>query len=92
VIVEIADLGRWGAAHLLAEYDPEDDAIRVDARAVAAVAAALGPAEARRFVACAVAHESYHRAHPRATEADARRFARETTGGDADAYARLLRQ
>ncbi len=92
MIVAIVDLGAWGAASLLAEYDPEDDAIRVNARAVAAIRAALGPAEAGRFVACAVAHERFHRAHPEASEAEAREAARLATGGDARVYAQVLRR
>lgn len=86
------DLGTWGAASLLAEYDPEDGAIRVNARAVAAIRAALGPGEAERFVACAIAHERFHRAHPEASEGEAREAARLATGGDARVYARILRQ
>ncbi len=90
--VEIVDLGSWGAASLLAEYDPEDDAIRVNARAVAAIRAALGPEEAERFVVCAVAHERFHRAHPAASEGEARDAARLATGGDARLYAQVLRR
>ena len=76
--IEIADLGTWGGVKLLAEYDAEDDTIRVDARAVERVRAILGDAEAERFIACAVAHERYHRAYPQATEEDAHRFAAAT--------------
>ena len=89
--VEIVDLGAWGLVSLLAEYDPEGDAIRIDARAVAAIRAALGPDEALRFVACAIAHERHHRAHPAASETQARDAGRVATGADLDAYARILR-
>jgi hypothetical protein len=88
--IELADLGEWGAATLVAEYDPEDDAIRVNARAVARVRAALGDAEAERFVACAVAHERAHRADPRASEAEAHAFARAACGVDPRRYEALL--
>ena len=73
--VQIADLGDWGAVTLAAEYDAEKDVIRVNARAVARVRSTLGEAAADRFVACAVAHERFHRAHPDATEAQAHAFA-----------------
>jgi hypothetical protein len=89
--IEIADLGTWHGARLLAEYDPEDDAIRVDARAVECVRCALGDDEADRFVRCAVAHERYHREHPNAAEADAHAFARATCGVDPRRYEAVLR-
>jgi hypothetical protein len=89
--VAIADLGAWGAAWLAAEYDPEADAIRIDARAVALIATALGRAEAERFVACATAHERFHRAYPEATEAEARAHAAASSGADAERYERILR-
>jgi hypothetical protein len=91
VKIEIVPLGTWGAARLLAEYDPEDDAIRVDANAVERVRRALGDAEAARFVCCAVAHECWHRAHPGATEAQAHAFARTVSGADPHDYEVLLR-
>ena len=89
--VEIADLGRWGAASLVAEYDPSDDAIRVNVRAVAAIRAALGDGEAERFVTVAIAHERFHRDHPGATEAAAHAFARTTCDADPATYERILR-
>jgi hypothetical protein len=76
---------------LLAEYDAADDAIRVNARAVERVRATLGDAAATRFVACAVAHECYHREHPGCSEADAHRFAREVCGEDPGTFERALR-
>jgi hypothetical protein len=87
----VADLGVWvDRAFLIAEYDPEADAIRVNARAVDAILAALGEREAERFVACAAEHERFHREHPRATEAEARAHANAVTGGDAERFARAL--
>jgi hypothetical protein len=91
VKVEITSLGRWGGARLLAEYDPEDDAIRIDADAVERVRRALGDAEAARFVRYAVAHERYHREHPRATEAQAHAFARVVSGADPRDFEAVLR-
>jgi len=82
VTVEIADLGAWTGMMLVAEYDPEADAIRVNARAVARIRAALGAQEAARFVICAVAHERFHRSHPAAGEAEAHAYAEATSGVD----------
>jgi hypothetical protein len=89
--VAIVDFGE-GAARLLAEYDVQGDAIRVNARAVARVRAVLGAQEAERFVRYAVAHESCHRANRRASEEEAHAFARQTCGVDAAAYERALRR
>jgi len=91
VTVELADLGDWGTATLVAEYDPAADVIRVDARAVNVVRRELGEAEARRFVRVAVAHEAYHRADPHATEAQAHAAAQAAGGGDPRAYEAVLR-
>jgi len=89
--VEIVDLGTWGAAALFAEYDPEDDVIRVNARIVECMHAARGAAEAARFVACAIAHERYHRTYPSASEEGARRYAAAVSGLDSDCEQLLLR-
>lgn len=88
--VAIVDFGE-GAARLLAEYDPECDAIRVNARVVARIRAALGEAEAARFVWCALAHEVYHRAEPDASEDGAHAFVRRCCGADPRAYEAVLR-
>jgi hypothetical protein len=90
-IVEIVSLGTWATAALLAEYDCERDTIRVDANAVEAVRSALGDEEAARFVAFAVAHERFHRMHPRATEDAAHAHARAATGADARRYEAIVR-
>ena len=89
--IEIVDLGAWGAATLVSEYDPHDDAIRINARAVDAVRRALGDGEADRFTTVAIEHERYHRAFPRATEADAHAHAGRTTGIDPHRYDAILR-
>jgi hypothetical protein len=83
VTIEIADLGAWGSATLVSEYDAEEDAIRVNARAVARVRRALGDAAAASFVALAIAHERFHRAHPGASERDATVHAERATNVDA---------
>jgi hypothetical protein len=90
--IEIADLGAWhGGVRLLAEYDAEDDAIRVDAAAVDRIRSALGDAEAERFVRCAVAHERAHRERARISEDEAHAYARTATGVDPRYYEALLR-
>jgi hypothetical protein len=81
--IEFADLGSWGAATLVSEYDPDRDAIRVNARAVARVRRALGDAAAETFVALAIAHERFHRAHPHASESEAAAYAERATNVDA---------
>jgi Zn-dependent peptidase ImmA (M78 family) len=47
--IEIADLGDWGPARLIAEYDPDGPAIRVNARELSSI-----------NVERAIAHELYH--------------------------------
>ena len=70
--VDVVDFGDAAdAAGLVAEFDAEANAVRVNARAVARVRALLGAREAERFVVCAVAHERHHRADPQASEAAA---------------------
>jgi hypothetical protein len=86
----LADFGA-GAVRLLAEYDPEGDVVRVNARAVERVRAAKGEAEAARFVCCALAHEAFHRANRSASEAEAHAFARRCCGADPRAFEALLR-
>jgi hypothetical protein len=86
----LADLGR-GAGRLLAEYDAENDTIRVNASAVERVRAALGDEEARTFVRCALAHEAYHREYPGGSEDQARAFVRRSCGIDPSRYEALLR-
>jgi hypothetical protein len=90
VTVEVCDFGA-GCARLLAEYDAERDAVRVNRGAVEHVRRLRGEAEAARFVRCALAHELFHRAHPQASEADARAHACGASGGDPAFYEALLR-
>lgn len=89
--VEVVDLGDWGVAWLVAEYDPARDTIRVNARAVVTIREALGDSESKRFIAVAIAHERYHRDHVGASETRAHAFARETCGVDPTQYERVLR-
>ncbi|MFN2460428.1 MAG: hypothetical protein ABR591_07055 [Candidatus Velthaea sp.] len=88
--VEIEDLGDWGPAALVAEYDPCGRVIRINARAVAEFRAAHDgdAAELERFVDTAIAHEIYHH---REAAGDVRRL-RSRAGREAaaDAYARAL--
>jgi hypothetical protein len=89
--IEVCDLGDWGAASLLAEYDRACDAIRINARAVARVRATLGDAMAARFVECAVAHERFHRDNPEAGEREAHAHAHARCGIDPRAFESVLR-
>ena len=66
VAIELADLGDWGAATLVAEYDPAGPLIRLNLRALPAG----GAAALRAHVDAALAHELYH--HGEATGAIAR--------------------
>jgi hypothetical protein len=56
VAVRFAELGDWGDAELLSEYDPSVPEIRLNL----AVAARLASEELGEFVALAVGHELYH--------------------------------
>ena len=87
----VCDLGAWGAAALLAEYDAHDDAVRVNVRAVERVRAALGEAAAASFIACAVAHERFHREHPGAGEAAAHAAAYAACGEDPRSFEAAVR-
>jgi hypothetical protein len=49
VRVEVTDLGDWGSARLIAEYDPDGPVIRVNLRELPQVA-----------LESAIAHELYH--------------------------------
>jgi hypothetical protein len=54
--VRFTDLGDWGRAELLSEYDPEGPEIRINRR----VAARLSSGDLESFVALAIGHELYH--------------------------------
>lgn len=88
--IEVADLGAWAGATLIAEYDPPARMIRVNARAVAAYRQARdAPAASSAvttFVDLAIAHELYH--HREAIGESARLGSRAQREAAADAYAR----
>ena len=88
---ELADLGTWGGARLLAEFDPETSTFRIDASACARVRERLGQHAADGFVAYAFAHERFHVAHPGCSEDEAHAFARETTGVERASFESALR-
>ncbi len=56
IAIELADLGSWGDAVLVSEYDPDGPAIRINARAIPAGSSC----EVREHIDRAVAHELYH--------------------------------
>lgn len=56
VRIEFADLGDWGTATLVAEYDPHGPAIRLNLRALRAGS----ERDTRRAIDYAIAHELYH--------------------------------
>jgi hypothetical protein len=82
VTVEFADLGDWGGAALISEYEPSGPAIRINLRMLARCDASLKNA----LIDFAIAHELFHHRErigsvPRATNRRARERA-------ADAFAR----
>lgn len=89
--IAVCDLGDWGPASLLAEYDAGDDAIRVSARALERIRAVLGDRAAERFIACAVAHERFHREHPGGSEREAHAHAQASCGVDPGVFEAVLR-
>jgi hypothetical protein len=89
--IEIVDLGDSGRVLILAEYDAECDTIRVNARAVERVRLAAGAAQADAFVTCAIAHESFHRAHPDASEAAVHEHVRAVIGGEPRRFEAFVR-
>jgi hypothetical protein len=56
VRIEFADLGDWGTATVVAEYDPRGPLIRLNLRALRPD----GDPVARRAIDHAIAHELYH--------------------------------
>ena len=58
IAIELADLGSWGEATLVSEYDPDGPAIRINTRAIPAGSSC----EVREHIDRAVAHELYHHA------------------------------
>jgi len=77
VRLEVADLGEWGSARLIAEYDPDGPVIRLNAREMTGTDSAH-----------AIAHELYH--HREAIGEIPRRRDRAARERDADAFAAEL--
>ena len=56
VPIEVADLGDWGAATLVSEYDPDGPLIRINVRAIPSGSSC----DVREHIDRAIAHELYH--------------------------------
>jgi hypothetical protein len=91
VNVEIVPLPTWNGGLLAAEYDAATDRARINSVAVARVRARLGDNAAEAFVRCAIAHERFHRDHPRATEDQAHAHVRTTCDDDPQRFEAALR-
>jgi len=84
VHVELADLGDWSATNLIAEYDPDGPAIRINERTLPQGSSC----EVREAIDRAIAHELYH--HCEAIGEIARIADRNARERAADAFAALL--
>jgi hypothetical protein len=58
IAIELADLGSWGDATLVSEYDPAGPVIRINTRAIPAGSSC----DVRERIDRAVTHELYHHA------------------------------
>ncbi len=56
VAIELADLGDWGDAALVSEYDPDGPVIRINTREIPAGSSCV----AREHIDAAIAHELHH--------------------------------
>jgi hypothetical protein len=56
VAIELADLGDWGSATLVSEYDPDGPVIRINTRVLPAGSSCA----VREHIDAAIAHELYH--------------------------------
>lgn len=56
IAIELADLGDWGSATLVSEYDPAGPIIRINSRALPTGSSCA----VREHIDAAVAHELYH--------------------------------
>jgi hypothetical protein len=79
IAIELADLGAWGDATLVSEYDPAGPVIRINTRAIPPGSSC----DVREHIDRAVTHELYHHAEasseiPRVPE----RKARERAAGE----------
>jgi hypothetical protein len=89
--VRIADLGAWPLRPILAEYDPADRSIAVNARIVAALRREHGVAFARRFVTFAILHELHHHQNGSRDEKAAHSSARRHCGDRAMSFETAVR-
>jgi hypothetical protein len=80
-----------GESPLIAEFDAEEQTIRVNARVVERIRARFGETAARALVACAIAHERYHAEHPGCSEQAAHAFAFAQTHCDPHLFERMIR-
>jgi hypothetical protein len=79
ISIELADLGSWGDATLVSEYDPAGPVIRINTRAIPPGSSC----DVREHIDRAVTHELYH--HAEATgeiRAIASHKARERAAGE----------
>jgi hypothetical protein len=58
IAIELADLGSWGDATLVSEYDPAGPVIRINTRAIPPGSSC----DVREHIDRAVTHELYHHA------------------------------
>lgn len=86
--VEVADLGDWGAAALISEYDAASGVIRVNRRALEREEALRGARARAELFRRAIAHELYH--HAVAAGAIVPRRHRTDDERAADAFAAVL--
>ena len=84
VAVEIAPLGEWGSANLIAEYDPDGPVIRINDAALPHGSSC----DVREAIDRAIAHELYH--HREAVGEIPRIAARAERERAADAFATAL--
>ncbi|MEA2689113.1 MAG: hypothetical protein QOD51_1720 [Candidatus Eremiobacteraeota bacterium] len=84
VRVELADLGDWGSARLVAEYDPDGPVIRINENALPHGSSC----NVRDAIDRAIAHELYH--HREAIGEIARIGNRASREAAADAFADTL--
>jgi hypothetical protein len=79
IAIELADLGAWGDATLVSEYDPAGPVIRINTRAIPPGSSC----DVREHIDRAVTHELYHHAEATGTiERLPSRKAREQAAGE----------
>jgi hypothetical protein len=79
IAIELADLGSWGDATLVCEYDPAGPVIRINTRAIPSGSSC----DVREHIDRAVTHELYHHGEASGAIAPiAGRKARERAAGE----------